>query len=356
MLADEVQTAQTTESEILRLALPDSTTTENEHQTKETAPTKQKTHHLICNLQSAIYNAFKSREATLSLFILLFALIATAFSPAFATYSNFRDILVNNSILLIGALGVGAVIIAGSIDIAIGASLGLSAVLAGLIDQTGQTTLIIATGAIFTGLLSGLTNGLLSAWGGVHAIVITLGTMSLYRGAIIHFTGGRWLLNLSDHLTTLGSIPILLTAALIATLATYLFLCHTRSGRCLYAIGSHTDNASYLGIYPKTILPAAFTLCGALIGLAGLLLAARYGQVQTNAGTGFELKAIAAAVIGGVHIMGGRGTVLGIVLGTFLMGLVANVLVLLHISAFYEGVFGGLIILTTILLDTRRRS
>jgi ribose transport system permease protein len=108
----------------------------------------------------------------------------------------------------------------------------------------------------------------------------------------------------------------------------------------------------------RQVLPWAFGLCGMLLGLAGLLQAARYGQVQTNVGTGFELKAIAAAVIGGTHIMGGRGSALGIFLGALLMGLLANILVLMHISAFWEGVFVGLVILLTVVVDTylsRRR-
>ena len=353
-LVDEAPTPQTTEETLLHLALPNNQTPDNKQQTTEAIPAEHQNHRPLRTSHFALRTLFQRRETTLLLFILLFSCFTTLLSPAFATYDNLRDILVNNSILLIGALGISCVIIAGSIDISIGSALGLSAVIAGLIDQSGQSIWFIAPCALLTGLLLGISNGLLSAWGGIHAIVITLGTMSLYRGAIIHFTGGRWLLNLSDHLTALGSIPILLAAAFFATLCTYLFLCHTRSGRCLYAIGSHAEHATYLGIYPKTILPIAFALCGLLVGLAGLLLAARYGQVQTNAGTGFELKAIAAAVIGGVHIMGGRGTVLGIVLGTLLMGLVANVLVLLHISAFWEGVFVGLIILSTIMLDTRR--
>ena len=296
------------------------------------------------------------RELSLVMLIALLSGICTWLAPAFATWQNLGDILVNNGVLLIGALGISLVIIAGGIDISIGAVLGLAAVIAGLGDKAGWPVPALAGGALVTGAVLGLVNGGLSVHGRVHAIVITLGTLTLFRGAIVQLTGGKWILNLSEELTGVGSgkllgIPILIWMGLMAALAVHGFLRYSRPGRRLYALGSDPEGAGFVGIYDRRVMPWAFGLCGLLLGLAGLLQAARYGQVQTNVGMGFELKAIAAAVIGGVHIAGGRGRALGTLLGTLLIGLIANVLVLLHVSPFWEGIFVGCVILLTVGLD-----
>jgi rhamnose transport system ATP-binding protein len=351
-LVVEVDAGAATEADLLRHALPDTQTAKPRVGRLENP-----------SFLNRIHNAFFSRrEAGLALFVLFVCALATWLAPAFATWENLRDILVNNTILFIGALGVSLVIIAGAIDISIGALLGLAAVIAGFTDQSGGSPLLIVGAALLTGGVLGLFNGLLSVYGRVHAIVITLGTMSLFRGAIIQITGGKWLLNLSPHITfwgtTVGGVPLMLLIGLVVALGAHVFLTYTRSGRRLFVIGSNAGHAEYLGMTSRQVLPWAFGLCGMLLGLAGLLQAARYGQVQTNVGTGFELKAIAAAVIGGTHIMGGRGSALGIFLGALLMGLLANILVLMHISAFWEGVFVGLVILLTVVVDTylsRRR-
>ena len=133
----------------------------------------------------------------------------------------------------------------------------------------------------------------------------------------------------------------------------WVLLRYSRLGRRMYAVGSAPRAARYVGITERAVLPWAFALCGLLIGLAGLLQAARFGQVQTNMGTGFELQAIAAAVIGGVHIAGGRGSAAGIALGVLLIGQLANALVLLHVPAYWEDLFLGAVILSTLVLEKR---
>jgi len=296
------------------------------------------------------------REAGLGGFLLAAAVLCAWTTSGFATVQNLTDIAVNYTVLLIGALGVALVILAGSIDISVGAMLGVAAVAAGLADQAHWPIWGTAVVALGGGAAMGALNGALSVWGRVHAIIVTLGTMSLYRGAIIQLTGGRWILNLSPALTGLGvgrvlGIPLVVLCAVAVAAALHLFLSRTRRGREFYAVGSSAAAAEITGIHAARVLPVAFALCGLLLGLAGLLHAARYGQVQTNAGQGFELKAIAAAVIGGTHIMGGRGSVAGTVLGTLLMGLIANILVLWRVSAFWEGVVVGSAILLAVGAD-----
>lgn len=271
---------------------------------------------------------------------------------------NALDVLLNNAVLLIGALAVGCIIIAGSIDISIGSLLGLSAVLAGLADRADMTAAHTTSIALAIGAVGGWLNGWIATRSGVHAIVVTLGTMAIYRGLIIEWSGGRWILGLSDGLRALAhsspiGIPLLLWLALSTWISIWALLRYSRFGRRLYAVGSSPQAARYAGITERTVLPWAFALCGLLVGLAGLLQAARFGQVQTNMGTGFELQAIAAAVIGGVHIAGGRGSAAGILLGVLLIGQLANALVLLHVPAYWEGIFLGTVILSTLVLEKR---
>ena len=341
-LVGELDGGGTESEEILQLALPMNQEEDRQHREE--------------SRRESGGGAQGRRELSLMLLIALLSGICAWLAPAFATWQNLEDILVNNGVLLIGALGISLVIIAGGIDISIGAVLGLAAVVAGLGDRAGWPVPMLAGGALVTGAVLGLINGALSVHGRVHAIVITLGTLTLFRGAIIQLTGGKWILNLSEELTGVGSgkllgIPTLIWGGLIAGLAVHGFLRYSRPGRRLYALGSDPAGAGFVGIYDRRVMPWAFGLCGLLLGLAGLLQAARYGQVQTNVGMGFELKAIAAAVIGGVHITGGRGRTLGTLLGTLLIGLIANVLVLLHVSPFWEGIFVGGVILLTVGLD-----
>ena len=204
-------------------------------------------------------------------------------------------VLLNNAVLLIGALAVGCVIIAGSIDISIGSLLGLSAVLAGLADRAGLSPVYTASIALAAGATGGWLNGWIATRSRVHAIVVTLGTMAIYRGLIIEWSGGRWILGLSDGLRALAhstpvGIPMLLWLALSTWLAMWVLLRYSRLGRRMYAVGSAPRAARYVGITERAVLPWAFALCGMLIGLAGLLQAARFGQVQTNMGTALSFR------------------------------------------------------------------
>jgi rhamnose transport system permease protein len=293
------------------------------------------------------------REASIALVVALLALALSFTTPGFATLDNLNGILVSTSITLIAALGITLVIIAGSIDISIGAILGLAAVAAGMADQHAWPAALIAATPIALGAGLAVVNAALSAFGRVHAIVVTLGTLSIYRALLIEVTGGKWLVNLSPAVTVFGQstplgVPILLVVSLSAVAAVHVLLRYTVTGRRLYVLGGEAAGAEVLGIYPRRVLPVAFGLCGLLLGLAGLLHAGYFGQVQTNVGVGIELQAIAAAVIGGTHIMGGRGSALGTFLGAFLIGVLANAVVLAHLSEYWVDAAAGAMILLAI--------
>lgn len=331
-----------TEQELLRLSLP-------ERQAEGSAPAGPSVG--TPSWRRIVAGWMRQREASLAALIVVLGLVFAATVPHFATWVNLRDVVSSNAILLVGALGVTTVIVAGGIDISVGAILGLAATAAGLGDAAGWPAWAIATLAVGVGALVGAANGTISVLGRVHSIVVTLGTLSILRGAIILLIGGRMLINLSGEVTwlrdaRLGDVPALVGVGLATVALMHLFLAHSPVGRRLYALGGDRESAAYLGIVPQRVLPLAFGVCGMLSGLAGLMWASRFGQVQSNVGQGFELAAIAAAVLGGTHIMGGRGTALGTFLGAMFMGMVTNVLVLSGVSAFWErAIVGGMILL-----------
>lgn len=348
-LVAELDANQTTEDDILRLALPGSA----DQVRNNTTSLPQSRHSTLARLSQRL---FEQRELSIALFIVLVAVVFGLTTPGFATWRNLSDVLINNAIVLIGALGITFVIISGGIDISVGAIMGLAAVAAGMANQSEYASSTIALLALCVGAVLGMLNGSLSVLGGIHPIIITLGMLSILRGVLIHVTGGRWILNLTSSATVFGQtqflgVSVLLYFALLAIVASHGVLRYTKSGRRLYALGGDRNSAEMLGIYPRHIVPLAFGICGLFMGLAGLLHAGRYGQVQTNVGMGFELKVIAAAVIGGTHIMGGRGSALGTLLGTILIGLITNVLVLTHVSTFWEGVVVGAMILLAVGAD-----
>jgi ribose/xylose/arabinose/galactoside ABC-type transport system permease subunit len=308
------------------------------------------------SVQSALRWLLEKRELGLTIFLLAVVALASAFVPAFGTIRNARDILSNQALLFIGALGATVVIIAGGIDISVGAILGLSAMIAGKADQANSSVLMIAVLPLVLGLAIGIWNGVLTVLGRVHSIVITLGMMFILRGLMLQIMGNRWLFNLSTHVTQFGQshiagIPVVVLAAGICFVALHWFLRYSVSGRNLYALGGDTASACLLGVRPLRSVTLAFGVGGLLVGLAGLLHAGMYGQVQTNVGQGYELKVIAAAVIGGTHIMGGRGTAFGTLLGAVFLGVLSNLLVLMQVSAYWDNAVVGAMILLAIAAD-----
>lgn len=279
-------------------------------------------------------------------------------SPQFLTAQNLEGVLAEASVWTILALAAGTVIIAGAIDISLGSLLALSAAASGMILKLPGPAAAVVPAAIITGLgvgtLGGLLNAALAVRGGVHPIVITLGAMTVYRGGLILLTGGDTIGDLPPafgHLATdrwLGLSGAAWWAGAAGLLAWGL-LSHTALGRQVYAYGNSPSAARLVGISQRRAWLMAFGGAGFLTGMAGLLALARSGQMQSGLGVGYELQAIAAAVIGGTAIRGGRGSVMGIVLGALLLSLLYNGLVLWQVSVYrYDLVIGGLLLAAVI--------
>jgi ribose transport system permease protein len=279
---------------------------------------------------------------------------------SFFTGDNLRGLLASTSVLIILSLGAAAVILAGGIDISLGAIFALSSGVAALVLKCdapiGVTFPCAVLAALGTGAACGLTNAALALAGRIHPIVVSLGTMTLFRGALVWLTGGQTLTDLPHAFVVwssahLGPVNGSVLVGLVAALVTWVWLGHRRSGRYLIAIGASPRAAALAGISHWKSWLLAFAAGGLLAALAAIVELSQTGAVQSGVGTGYELRAIAAAVIGGVSISGGRGSVIGVLLGALLLSLISNALVLWQISRYHYSLVTGGLLLAAILVD-----
>jgi rhamnose transport system permease protein len=294
--------------------------------------------------------------AALALLITVTAIL----EPRFIETSSLRNLALNASILAILAVGQTLVIVTRNIDLSTGSVLGLSAFLAGdlLQGHPGMALPLVFLLGIALGAACGLFNGILVTWGQVPALVVTLGTLYAFRGLAFLWTDGRQVNaeTLPDSFLDLGSesiagVPILVLIAVVIVLGVGQWLRDYRPGRELYAIGSNPEGARLAGLRADRRVLTAFVLAGALSGLGGVLFAARFGTVDATAGVGYELTVIAAAVVGGVAIFGGTGTVYGAALGALLLGTITSSLIILRVEAFWQQAAIGALLLLAIALD-----
>lgn len=303
----------------------------------------------------------RSREMSILLVLLALIAAATIATPSFLfSPTGWRDLLLTPSIMLLLAAGQAVVIITRNVDLSVGSVLALTAYLTGrlFIDVPGIPVIaVFAIGLVVGGIL-GLVNGLLVALGRVPALVVTLGTLYVFRGAVLTWAGSdrvnagdmpREFLRLGTM--QIGTIPVLFILALVVVVAVGYYLHFHRGGREMYAIGSDPDAAVLYGLKVRRRVLAAFVLSGALAGLAGVAHAARYGTVSSGAGTGIELEAVAAVVIGGVAIFGGSGTVWGAAIGAVLLVTIDRALPILGIGDFWQRAVVGVLIISAIVLD-----
>jgi inositol transport system permease protein len=280
--------------------------------------------------------------------------------PAFLTLANGINVGRQISINGILAVGVTYVLLTGGVDLSLGSLVALTGVVAASLAHPGQYPLLVPVLAgVSAGALCGVFNGLVVTKGRVAPFIVTLGTMTVARGLALVVSGGRPVSNLSGPFTSIGGgdlagipVPLIILAAIAGI--SYVFLKNIRLGRYIYAVGGNEHAARASGINVDAVKLFAYTLCGALAGLAGVVLAARITTGQPNAGVGYELDAIAAVVIGGTSLSGGVGGVGGTILGALLMGVINNGLDLLNVSSYYQQIVKGVIIVGAVWLDRRR--
>lgn len=310
---------------------------------------------------SRFTSILKRRETSVALAVIVVVVIATLFNSSFAFGSDgFRNLLLTPSILVLLAIAQSVVVITRNIDLSVSAILGLSAYATGRMftDWPGAPTILVILLGILLGTGLGVINGLLVSVAKVPALVITLGTLYIYRGIDIAWAGSTRI-NASDlprDFTAIGTgslfgIPWLTVIALIVFAILAYYLGYTRSGRDLYAIGSNPDAAELYGLPVARRVFGTFVISGTLSGAAGVMYAARYATVSATAGSGLELDSVAAAVIGGVAIFGGSGTVLGAALGAVLLSTINRALPTVGIQDFWQQAVVGALIIGAIVLD-----
>jgi Ribose/xylose/arabinose/galactoside ABC-type transport systems, permease components len=306
-------------------------------------------------------NFFISREAAILLVFIILVGATTFMNPAFLmSKDGWRDLLVTPSILLVIAVGEAIVIISRNVDLSVGSVMGLTAYLIGTVFLAVPELPVIVgflIGITF-GALLGCVNGALVAFGRVPGMVITLGTLYIFRGINVMWTGSNRINagELPKGLLALGtkqilSIPVLtiVAVAILALVAWY--MANTRGGREFYAVGSDPAAAELYGLPSRRRIFMSFVVSGSMAGLAGVMYAARYGTISSQVGSGFELEAVGAAVIGGVAIVGGSGTVLGAAFGALLLATITRALPVIHIPDFWQQAFVGALIVGAIVLD-----
>jgi rhamnose transport system permease protein len=311
-------------------------------------------------ISAFLWNLARVREAGISFFIVILILIVTLRNPAFLTLDNFTDILLNISILAIVALGQTIVILTRGIDLSVSSMVGLVAMMVSFVvkENPGMSLVLVILLGLCLGAILGMFNSLIITFGKVPPIIATLGTLSVYRGLVFYYSQGTWInsfelpesFKLLSKGTPLGLPNMVLIAVLVAVIV-YYFLNYTRSGRETYAVGSNPDAAQYAGIRKDRIIFLVYILSGIASGLAAVLWASRFESAQTNTALGFELQTVAAAVVGGVSISGGVGTVPGVLLGALLLGIIQNALTIVRISPFWQLAAQGLLILIAVITD-----
>ncbi|SIT05766.1 ABC transporter permease [Alicyclobacillus vulcanalis] len=290
--------------------------------------------------------------------ILLIIILAVA-SRQFFTVSNLLDIALQTSVNALLAIGMTFVILTAGIDLSVGATLALTSAIAAQWMVGGTNPWLAGIAALCIGAIAGAFNGVLVAYARLAPFIVTLGTMTLFRGLTEIYTNGQPIFNLPNSFNGLGNgailgVPVPVWITVVVFFIAWTILSRTVAGRRIYAIGGNEKVAYLAGVRSKRYLVAVYVVSGILAALAGLILTSRLATAEPTAGDGYELDAITAVVLGGTSLFGGEGTLVGTIIGALILGVIDNGLNLLNVSSFYQDAVKGIVILIAIMLDRKR--
>lgn len=295
--------------------------------------------------------------------LIALVIIMAILSPVFLSPRNMANVVKQIAINGVLAIGMTVVLLTGGIDLSVGSVVAISSIVAAYFGKADSNTPIAITMllSILTGVAVGAVNGLFIAYLKIAPFIVTLATMTIVRGLALLVTNGVPIFGLSQQMIALANgsflgLPNLIFFLLGLFLLVLLLLNGTVFGKRIYAVGGNLQSAIYSGINARLIQFSAYAISGACAGLAGLLIASRITSGNPTTGTGYETDAIAAAVIGGVSMSGGKGFLLGTIIGALIIGVIQNGLDILGISSYYQDIVQGVIILIAVLLDTRSNS
>ena len=292
------------------------------------------------------------------LILLVICVFATILSPSFLSVTNLFNVFKQITVAGIVGCGMTFVILTGGIDLSVGSILGLSGVLAsGVLASTGNTAVAVAV-SLTVGIACGAVNGFFVSVCGIPPFISTLGMMTLLRGVILVYTKGSPIPIKSDAYKFFGKgsiagIPVPVIILIIVFLLAHYILTQTSYGRSVYAVGGNREAARLSGIRVKTSEFLVYTLNGLMCGMAGLILTARLGSAQSTSGTGIEMDAIAAVILGGTSLSGGVGFVLPTVVGAMIMGIIDKILTLMNVNPHATNIVKGAVILIAVLVDKK---
>ena len=301
---------------------------------------------------------FGARETGLVLIILTLFVIMSFSSPHFLTWMNMRAMTMAFSVEAIVVVGMTILLISGGIDLSVGSVTALAMVIAGLLFLNGVNPWIASLIAIAACAGIGAIIGFFVTYVGLHHFIVTLGAMVIARGLCLLGTGGRplGLFELPENfkwigIGSIGVVPVAIVIFVITVLVFDYLLRRTTVFRLVYYTGSNEKAAAYSGIRTKRVIFLTTVLCSTLCGVAGIIYMARFGSAQPTFGVGMELNVIAAAVIGGASLSGGKGTIFGAILGAILLSLVSSSLALLNVSVYWQDIIRGSILLAAVTFD-----
>ncbi len=301
--------------------------------------------------------------SSLIFLIVLFGITGIA-APSFLEYTNIINCFNTATMYTLLAVGIAFVIMTGEIDVSIGATLGLTAGMTGLIAQQGGSIPKMIAVVLLTGAVIGLVNGVGVAYFGVPSLIFTLGTNSVVRGLIYIMSDGRTVENFGgvfasiNNKTAFAGISVYYVIALVLVAAAHIVLTRTRKGKYFIAVGDNAGGANLVGISVLGTKILAYVLCGLFAGLGGFVFASKYGQVMTVAGNGYEMTAIAACVLGGISLSGGMGNMIGAAIGAVIMSSISRLLVFIGLPSTYNNTITGIMLIVIVVVDalTQRRS
>ncbi len=304
------------------------------------------------------------REAGIGIALIILIVVFSATTEHFLSASNLTNVLTQVTINLVLSIGMTFVILIGGIDLSVGSVLAFCAVVAGTVMtlpglDPAPAVALAAVSAVVAGMAFGVLNGLISAYWSIPSFIVTLGTLNIARGAALQVTNANTIYSFPAAFNAFGSqtfygIPLLFLIALVLVAIGWFVLMKTVFGRVLYGIGNNEEAVRLAGHNVFFYKVAAFTICGAAVGIGAIIYMARLNIASPIIGIGFELNAIAAVIIGGTSLSGGRGSIIGTLLGACIIGVLANGLILLGLNDFMRQMITGFVIILAIILDKYR--
>lgn len=300
---------------------------------------------------------FKARGLSSFLFLIALFAVVGIINPSFLTPGNISACFNTSVVYTLVAVGMAFTLFIGEIDVSVGSNIGLVAAVVGTMLRDGQP-LAVACG---TGILIGAVIGLINAWGvaimKAPSLIYTLGVNGVLRGVLYVYTNGAWVENLPKDfkdfsaVTAVGDLTVYYCVTILLVIVIHLLLTRTRRGRYFQAVGDNAQGATLVGLPTVQTKVLAYIICGVMAALAGIIFASRIGFVTPQSGNGYEMKAIAACVLGGVSLLGGVGSVVGSAVGAVIMASISYLLVFMGFSSNYDNAITGIILIIVVVGD-----